>query len=233
MLTRALTIAAGAALLLTLAGCGSHGTSASAAADNAPAGSSSSPSGAGRCSYPADPAGASKKVDPPPSTPSENGKVRATITSSVGALHLTLDATKAPCTVNSFVSLADQGFYDGTSCHRLGDATGFELLQCGDPTGTGTGGPGYSILDEYDGSETYPAGTLAMARASQPNSGGSQFFMVFGDTQLSPKYTVFGTLDQAAVKALAKVGKAGNDGAWGDGTGRPIIPVTFTKVTVR
>ncbi len=82
------------------------------------------------------------------------------------------------------------------------------MLQCGDPTGTGTGGPGYSFDDELSGKETYPAGTLAMANAG-PNTNGSQFFIVYDDTQLPPAYAVFGQLDAASVKIVAEVAEKG------------------------
>ena len=83
------------------------------------------------------------------------------------------------------------------------------MLQCGDPTGTGTGGPGYSFDDELSGDETYPAGTLAMANAG-PNTNGSQFFIVYEDTQLPPAYAVFGTVDEAGVKTVQEVAGEGH-----------------------
>ena len=99
-----------------------------------------------------------------------NRKVAATINTSVGPLAITLDADKAPCTVNSFLSLASQDYYDGTSCHRLGVNPGFELLQCGDPSGTGQGGPSYNFADENlptDQRPAYPAGVVAMANTGR------------------------------------------------------------------
>ena len=83
-----------------------------------------------------------------------SGEVPATIATSAGDITMTLDAEAAPCTVDSFVSLADQGYFDDTTCHRL-TTQGIFVLQCGDPTGTGTGGPGYSFADELAGRETY------------------------------------------------------------------------------
>jgi len=214
-----------------LAACGSD--------DSASSGDNPSGTGGASCTYTKS-GTAAKPVDLPPSEAAATGDVPVTLHTSIGDLGLTLDGADAPCTVNSFISLAKQGYYDGTSCHRLGDTAGFQLLQCGDPTGSGSGGPGYSYDDELSGSPitdtdaqstTYPAGTLAMAN-SGPNTNGSQFFMVFGDTRLGPAYTVFGTLDADAIQKLVKVGKAGNDGAWGDGTGRPKTPVTFDSVDV-
>src|SRR5690606_21777336 len=111
----------------------------------------------------------------PPAEPTASGTVPATIRTSAGDLAVSLDADAAPCTVNSFLSLAQQGYFDETPCHRL-TTSGIFVLQCGDPTGTGTGGPGYEFPDELTGSETYPAGTLAMANAG-PDTNGSQFFV--------------------------------------------------------
>ncbi|WP_406032626.1 peptidylprolyl isomerase [Nocardioides sp. NBC_00163] len=241
MPSRALPAVAAAALLLTLSACGSDdGGSGSGEATESKGPKSSESSdwksivkpGSTNCDYAEDPMGASKEVDQPEKTAQYTGKVAATINTSVGPLAITLDADKAPCTVNSFLSLASQDYYDGTSCHRLGANPGFELLQCGDPTGQGTGGPGYTIPDEFEESDTFPAGTLAMANTGQPNSGGSQFFMVFGDTQLPPAYTVFGTLDEAAIKTLQEVGEAGVGEAGPDGTGAPKTPVEFETITV-
>lgn len=186
---------------------------------------------------------AARKVDLPPTTPEYTGEVKAEFTTSVGKLTATLDATKAPCTVESFASLAKQGYYDNTSCHRQGNDPGFEFLQCGDPyfdpmaadagPKTGTGGPGYTIPDEVDGTETYPAGTLAMANTGQPHSGGGQFFIVFGDSQFPPDYTVWGRLDAASLETVKKVAASGNDGYWAqNGGGRPNTPVTFKSITV-
>jgi len=210
--------------LVLLAGCGSN---------DDPAGDSAASPSSQACDFQADPTGsAGKKVSLPPATPDLSGEVAATMHTSVGDLGVTLDASAAPCTVDSFVSLAKQGFYDGSHCHRMADTDGFRFLQCGDPLGTGMGGPGYTIPDEVKGDETYPAGTLAMARTQAPHSGGSQFFMVFGDTNLTPDYTVFGHLDAAAVKTLQKVAAKGVSQPGGDGSGEPKQPVTFTSVTV-
>jgi peptidyl-prolyl cis-trans isomerase B (cyclophilin B) len=158
--------------------------------------------------------------------------VDATIATSVGNLQATLDADKTPCTVNSFVSLAQQGYFDNTPCHRLTTAaTGIYVLQCGDPTGSGTGGPGYTIPDELSGTEAYGPGTLAMANTGQPNSGGSQFFIVYKQTPLPPNYAVFGHISAAGVKIVQKVAAQGTDNAFGQGDGHPKTKVTVTGVT--
>ncbi|MEU1789412.1 peptidylprolyl isomerase [Streptomyces sparsogenes] len=136
-----------------------------------------------------------------------------------GDMTVSMDAAKAPHTVNSFAFLAGKGYFDHTKCHRLTNQ-GIFVLQCGDPKGTGMGGPGYTIPDENlkDSrikGNTYPAGTVAMANQFDPqtnkgkNSGGSQFFLVYKDSQLPPYYTPFGTLDKDSMKVLTKIGNAG------------------------
>ncbi|WP_369794446.1 peptidylprolyl isomerase [Kutzneria sp. 744] len=115
---------------------------------------------------------------------STQGTVTVTLKTNDGDIPLTLDRALAPCAVNSFVSLSGQGYYDNTSCHRL-STSGLQMLQCGDPKGDGTGGPGYKFDDEVWPSLTYGRGYLAMAN-SGPNTNGSQFFLVYGDAQLQP-----------------------------------------------
>ncbi|HEY2877852.1 peptidylprolyl isomerase [Nocardioides sp.] len=224
---------AAAVLVSLLAACGSGGgSSSSTAQDSAQSPVQSSPTSNVTCDYPDAPQGATGNVSKPPSTPDVQGTVDVTMTTSIGSIGAKLDADKTPCTVNSFVSLARQGFFDKTPCHRLTTtpATIF-VLQCGDPTGTGTGGPGYTIPDELSGNETYGPGTLAMAKTQQPNSGGSQFFIVYQNTPLPPNYTVFGQVDAAGLKAVQKVAKQGTDNAFGDGDGHPKVPVTIDSVT--
>jgi len=197
---------------------------------------------AGQCDW-AEEGEPARPVELPPTTPEYTSDVKAVLTTSIGDLTVTLDAAKAPCTVESFVSLVKQGYYDDTSCHRQGNDPGFEFLQCGDPffdpkatdadPKTGTGGPGYTIPDEVDGTETYPAGTLAMANTGQPHSGGGQFFIVFGDSQFPPNYTVWGHLDAASIATLKKATASGNDGYWAQsGGGRPNTPVTFESIKI-
>jgi len=147
-------------------------------------------------------------------------------------MRFTLDAAHAPCTVNSFVSLARQGYFDDTPCPRLTTSSRppFRLLQCGDPTGSGRGGPGYTIPDEITGHEKYAVGTLAMANESRANTGGSQFFIVYGRTHLKAQYTVFGKADAGTVREIARAAKAGVIPQVGtadtDGTPR-------TRITIR
>ncbi len=178
---------------------------------------------------------APKAATPPPEGPTTSrGQVRATLDTTAGSIDLLLDRALAPCTVANFLTLARQGFYLGTSCHRLSTAAALEMLQCGDPVGDGTGGPGYTIPDETFPELTYRRGTLAMAKTAAPNSGGSQFFMIYGDATLDPDFTVFGTIGAAGLETLDRVAAGGIDpNAVGvDGSGRPKIPVRFTRVDV-
>jgi peptidyl-prolyl cis-trans isomerase B (cyclophilin B) len=224
--------------VLVLAGCGNEGDgsesdsakdSTSESTDESPTESTSGETTT--CEYPSDGQDPAREVEAPAAEAQAEGTVPATITTNFGDIGLTLDAATTPCTVNSFVSLAEQGFYDDTPCPRIGDQEGFGILQCGDPTGTGAGGAGYSFADELSGDETYPAGTLAMANAG-PDTNGSQFFLVFRDSQFQPNYTVFGTIDEAGLETIKAIAAEGNDASHPAGGGAPNKDVTIEKVTV-
>ncbi|MFF1381082.1 peptidylprolyl isomerase [Streptomyces sp. NPDC058308] len=157
-----------------------------------------------------------------------------------GDIGLDLDAAKAPHTVNSFNFLVNKGYLDHTKCHRL-TTGGIYVLQCGDPQGNGQGGPGYSIPDENLKDKrlkgnVYPAGTVAMAnqynaqKKKGRNSGGSQFFLVYQDSQLPPDYTPFGTISDSGMKVLKKIAAAGESSGRGDGA--PNATVVVDKATV-
>jgi peptidyl-prolyl cis-trans isomerase B (cyclophilin B) len=219
MRSRLLAVSLAAGLLL-LAGCS---TTPTAPAESV-APSASAPAADGACAYEPE-AGAAREVSAPPADPTVSGAVTATLQTTAGDIGLTLDADTTPCTVGSFASLAEQGYYDDTICHRL-ITSGIFILQCGDPTGTGTGGPGYSYPDELAGSEVYPAGTVAMANAG-PNTNGSQFFLVFEDTPLPPSYTVFGQMDAAGLAVVQSVAAAG-----ADASDAPLTPISITGVTL-
>ncbi|KAA9160402.1 peptidylprolyl isomerase [Amycolatopsis acidicola] len=189
------------------------------------------------CDYPAssDQQADKKATAPNGKNVPSTGTVNVTLKTTAGDIPLTLDRALAPCTVNSFLNLINQNFYTDTSCHRLG-TEGLQMLQCGDPTGSGMGGPGYTVPDENFAQLTYGRGVLAMAKTSQPNSGGSQFFMVYGDAQLDPDYTVFGSISDAGLQVLDKVARDGVDPSSAaqssDGTGAPKTPVKFTGATI-
>jgi peptidyl-prolyl cis-trans isomerase B (cyclophilin B) len=170
-----------------------------------------------------------RSVGKPPTRASQLGISVATLTTNQGTIVINLDAAKAPCTVNSFVYLADNKYFDATPCHRLTTA-GIFVLQCGDPTGTGSGGPGYEFADENLNGAVYPAGTVAMANAG-PGTNGSQFFLVYKDTTLAPNYTPFGTIT-GGLSVIQKIAAAGSDNSNGQGDGKPNLPVEITNVTI-
>ncbi|MFJ2605181.1 peptidylprolyl isomerase [Streptomyces sp. NPDC091279] len=195
-------------------------------------------------------ASASKPVDPcekaakgsvkkltwkkqPAQTIDTSAKYTMKLATTCGDIDIALKPSAAPHTVNSFDFLAGKGYFDHTKCHRL-TTNGIYVLQCGDPTGTGSGGPGYTIPDENlkDKSlkgNVYPAGTVAMANAGK-NTGGSQFFLVYQDSQLSPNYTPFGTVSASGLKVLKKIAAAGENTGAGDGA--PNATVVINKATV-
>ncbi|WP_300019452.1 peptidylprolyl isomerase [Pseudonocardia sp.] len=173
---------------------------------------------------------AAKPAELPPATDvSSEGTQAVTLNTSAGVVPLALDRALAPCTVNSFVSLVQQGYYDGTPCHRLTTSPGLQVLQCGDPTGSGTGGPGYTIPDEVFAELAYGRGILAMAKTPEPDSGGSQFFMVYGTADLPPEYTAFGTISPEGLSVVDEVARAGSTP---QGDGAPNQPVTIETATV-
>ncbi|MCO6011381.1 peptidylprolyl isomerase [Actinoallomurus purpureus] len=171
----------------------------------------------GECAYqPLSNAQGAKDVGKPPVKPVK-GTYEMTIDTSQGKIVAKLDGTKASCTVNSFKYLASKKFFDNTKCHRLD--TGIKVLQCGDPTATGSGGPAYGFGNENvpkadaSGQATYKRGMIAMAHSSQPNSNGSQFFIMYGDSPLPADYTVFGEITEGlgVVDSVAKAGATAAD----------------------
>jgi peptidyl-prolyl cis-trans isomerase B (cyclophilin B) len=207
-----------------LAGCSGEGDDA--ATD--PETGGSEPQSTTTCDYSADGSEAPEGIDAPGEEAPDAGDVAAVMTTNAGDIDLTLDREATPCTVNSFVSLAEQGYFDGTQCHRI-TTQGIFVLQCGDPTATGMGGPGYKFADELTGEETYPAGTLAMANAG-PDTNGSQFFIVYDDTQLDPNYAVFGQVGEAGLEIVQ--GIAAKGAADGAPDGPPAEQVDIEKVTI-
>ena len=220
----AAAVAGVAAAALMLAGCGSD--SPPAAGSSSPAAGSAATGPTIECTYSPDGRDPAKQVDPPASQQPDSGTVTADLALDAGTITLELDRAATPCTVGSFVHLAQSGYYDDTPCHRLTASPSLSVLQCGDPSGTGRGGPGYAYADETSADMTYPAGTVAMANAG-PDTNGSQFFLVYADSTLPPDYTVFGTIT-GGMDVLTGIAGKGIDA----GGTAPAVPVKIESVTV-
>jgi peptidyl-prolyl cis-trans isomerase B (cyclophilin B) len=249
------TISASAALAVVAIAAGSffvfRSTGSTASANSAPSASPSpsasasvTPTGtpsatpsaataaepAHQCAYASNPP-ASRKVGTPPVKPDYKAAYQATIHTNRGNVVINLLNSKATCTVNSFVYLASKNFFGNTTCHRL-TTSGIFVLQCGDPTGTGSGGPGYKFADENLTGAKYSAGTVAMAN-SGPGTNGSQFFLVYKNSlSLPPNYTPFGTI-VSGLNIIQKVAKAGSDNSNAPGDGHPKDKVDIESVTIK
>ncbi|MUH56355.1 MAG: peptidylprolyl isomerase [Actinobacteria bacterium] len=153
----------------------------------------------------------------------------AVVQTNMGTYSAVLDAAKAPGTVNNFVSLARNKYFDGTTCHRA--IPGF-MIQCGDPTATGNGGPGYKFADELPASGEYKIGSLAMAN-SGANTNGSQFFVISGDqgVSLPPNYTLFGQVTDGLDTTVVALDAAGNDDPSSNGV-PPLKEIKIESITI-
>jgi peptidyl-prolyl cis-trans isomerase B (cyclophilin B) len=163
-----------------------------------------------------------------------SGSATMTLRTNLGELTVTMDRARTPCAVASFEHLAANGYLNGTTCHRL-TAGVMSILQCGDPTGDGKGGPEYQFKNEYVPAGMYRRGMVAMANAGA-DTNGSQFFIVYVDSQIPPYYPVVGEVS-AGMDIVDQVVAGGQDGAAPDkgqpgGDGRPTIALTLTAVTV-
>jgi peptidyl-prolyl cis-trans isomerase B (cyclophilin B) len=204
----------------------------------------------GPCQYTATPDDPAARPVPLPRDPRhtpDRGFVDVVLKTNHGKIPLRLDRAKAPCTVQSFLHLTRHKFYDRTICHRLTAYPTLSVLQCGDPSGTGSGGPGYRYRDELPTDlppaptdptgvrRLYARGVLAMANAG-PDTNGSQFFLVYADSALRPNYTIFGTVNERGLATLDRVAAGGiaptpEDPAPVDGA--PAHPVNIRKAQVR
>lgn len=154
---------------------------------------------------------------------STEGTVTVNFTTNQGEIPMELDRALAPCTVNAITDLVDQGYYDDTICHRM-TTGGLAVLQCGDPTGSGSGGPGFQFANEYPTDELddtavqsiYPRGSIAMANAG-PDTNGSQFFLNYADSTLAPDYTYFGNVTEEGLETLDAIAETGVEGGASDG----------------
>jgi peptidyl-prolyl cis-trans isomerase B (cyclophilin B) len=221
----AVLVVAGGVFLMTRLGDDDPGTAAAGSS-----GASSTATTPGATDAPT--SSAKTYASPPPSSLAAGATWDAKVAMSAGDVSLELYGQKAPQTVSSFVFLSREKFYDGTRCHRL-TTQGIYVLQCGDPTGTGSGGPGYQYgVENAPKDGAYPAGTLAMARSSDPGSNGSQFFIVYKDSTLPTDgggYSIFGKVTQGldVLQAIAAKGTAD-----GGGDGPPKETVTIKGITV-
>ncbi|SDC94056.1 peptidylprolyl isomerase [Rhodococcus tukisamuensis] len=245
-----LVVAAGAVVYNLTKGDDSADTSTTAAS-SAPQEAGVMPAGRAEalpatvdCTYMPDGQAPAKPANMPNATAvSAEGTVTVNLDTTQGPIGLDLNRAESPCTVNSLVSLAEQGYFNDTPCHRL-STTGLKILQCGDPSGQGTGGPGYGFVNEFPTDQyspddpnlgesvTYGRGTIAMANTGQPGSNGSQFFLVYDDSPLPPMYTVFGTISDEGLATIEKVAAAGDDGSMSAGGGKPNTPIQITTASV-
>lgn len=190
-----------------------------------------------KCSYTAGTAagGPVQPGLPTDTNPPATGTQKLKVVTSQGDMEFTLNRADAKCAVNSWLHLVSKKFYDNTPCHRL--TTGaLSVLQCGDPTGTGTGGPGYSYAEEKPpGKDQYPKGSIAMANSGTAGSTGSQFFICYQSCSstlggAAVPYSLVGTVD-SGLDVVAKVAAAGSDNSNGQGDGKPKSPITITSIT--
>ena len=226
-----LVVVLGVVLLVKWTGGGKSSPSAATTPTTSTSASTSASAAAGNCGYVKSGTAARNVGTPAATNVAHTGSSEATITLGSGVVKATLLTAKAPCTVNSFAFLAGKKYFDGTTCHRL-TTSGIYVLQCGDPTASGGGGPGYQFGEENlptGTTDNYPAGTLAMANAGS-GTNGSQFFIVYKTTSLPSNYTIFGTVT-SGLDVVQKIAAAGVAGGGTDG--KPAKTVDLKSVTVK
>ncbi|MDY0113439.1 MAG: peptidylprolyl isomerase [Corynebacterium sp.] len=188
------------------------------------------------CEYPAGGGEAAKDVSTPKTDGiATTGTVTVTLKTNHGDVPMELDRSMSPCAVNAIEHLAKEGYYNDTVCHRM-TSGGLNVLQCGDPSGSGAGGPGFTFKDEYPVDEAdaassvvYPEGSIAMAN-SGPDTNGSQFFLNYGDGQLQPSYSVLGTMTPEGLDVVKGISEKGIEGGQLDG--KPAEEVRIESATV-
>lgn len=232
------------AVWLILAKVGGNGSTPAAAATPTPTPSASpqptpsrpTKSTSGACKYAetnttlTNPAVKDVGLPPDPATAPATGTIGLTLTTNRGAINVELDRAAAPCTVQSLQYLAGKKFFDNTKCHRLTTGTIY-VLQCGDPSGTGRGGPTYVMKEENLTKAAYTRGVVAMANAGAGTTG-SQFFILYKNSTTLPKnYTVVGKVT-AGLDVVDKVAKGGTDNANGQGDGAPKTAITIQTARI-
>jgi peptidyl-prolyl cis-trans isomerase B (cyclophilin B) len=212
-------------------GTAAAGSSSPAGTEDAAPSSAGDDGTDGTCDFTAEDSGNPNVTDvgTPPAEVETSGTTQVTMTLDSGEVGLTLDRANAPCATASMVYLAEQKFYDGTPCHRLTTSDALQVLQCGDPSGTGMGGPSYQFPTRVTGEETYERGVLAMANSGN-GFDGSQFFLVYGDSQLPPNYTVMGTIDEAGLTVIDAIAAKGVEGGGEDGAPAEDVTIESLKV---
>lgn len=220
------------ATLLVVQLLGGEGEPAAGPAPEAQSSAPAEPPAPGECAEPPVPPTQPQQYDEVPDQALADDAVwEATVTTNCGDIVMELDGTKAPQTVASFLFLAREGYWDDSPCHRL-VTSGIFVLQCGDPTGTGSGGPGYGYgVENAPEDFTYPRGTLAMARTSDPETNGGQFFIVYDETELPDPngYTIFGKVTEG-MDIVDRIAEGGVGGTIGPEA--PQQPISILGVSV-
>jgi peptidyl-prolyl cis-trans isomerase B (cyclophilin B) len=231
-----LAVAAVAAVLIaTLVVVQMLGGEEEPAAEEQPSSAASfEPPPPGECVEPPPMPSAPQQFDEVPDQTLAEGSVwTATVTTNCGDIVMELDGTKAPQTVASFLHLAREGYWDSSPCHRL-VPSGIFVLQCGDPTGTGSGNPGYGFgVENAPEDASYPRGTLAMARTTDPETNGGQFFIVYDDSQIPDNggtgYTIFGKVTEG-MDIVDRIAESGVGGTLGPEA--PVQPISIVDIEV-
>jgi cyclophilin family peptidyl-prolyl cis-trans isomerase len=226
---RRILAALAAALVVASSACGSDtsGTAATEPPDPAPSDTAGAGAPASADCPPVDGADEqTRQFDAaPPDCLEADATYEAVVTTNQGEFTILLDPDSAPVAANNFVFLARNRYFDDTICHRI--IPNF-VVQCGDPTGTGTGGPGYTIVDEPPAPGEYEIGSIAMAKTAAPDSGGSQFFIITGSdgAALPPEYSLFGRVTDGFDTAVAAMAAAGTP------SGEPSQPVEIQSIRI-
>ncbi|WP_433271804.1 peptidylprolyl isomerase [Actinosynnema sp. CS-041913] len=156
------------------------------------------------------------------------GEVVFTLETSGGDIEFTFDAASAPCSVHSFRHLVDERYYNGNSCHRM-TTQGIWIVQCGDPVGSGQGGPTYKYDDPDAKTGGYKRGVIGIANRGTPGTNGSQFFIVYKDSEFPPDYPVLGEVTRG-MDVIDKVATGGVVPGYSENDGKPIRELKFTTV---
>jgi cyclophilin family peptidyl-prolyl cis-trans isomerase len=220
LIVRRTLLAALAAAVVIVGGCGSDSSSDASTSDGPVTGSAGCPPVAGADTQ-------TQQYDAaPPDCLTPGVTYEAIVTTNKGEFTIVLDPESAPAATNNFVFLARNQYFDDTPCHRI--IPNF-VVQCGDPTGTGTGGPGYTIVDEPPAPGEYQVGSVAMAKTLEPDSAGSQFFIITGTDgeALPPEYALFGQVTDGLESTVAAMAAAGTPGE-----GVPSEPIDIQSIRI-